>query len=163
MPNKKISYIKCIEYLLNNDFVLSYKDDIYLSYEDQLYCFDKFDEDENGEGEFFFSIEDLFEKLKISINDFEKSDFEKNENLNYSSDLTKKYLASLLKIGFKIESKIMASIKSHENKYVVEYLGYDFLPNENKGMTTKNYEVLNIACDKFEKIHNSFLESIKVG
>lgn len=157
-----VSLSKSIEYLLNNDFVLVYKDSFYLCKEDNFYCLDNFEDSEADlDGDFYFNFEEFFEGLKHSIADFQKFEFESSSDLNYSTELTKKIIPNLLELGFKIESKIDLSIAKKEGKYLVEYLGYSFLPNENKGITKKEYEILSLACDKFEKIHKSFLESVK--
>lgn len=161
---RKLSFSlsKSIEYLLNNDFVLIYKDSFYLCKEDNFYCLDNFEDSEADlDGDFYFDFEEFFEGLKHSIVDFQKFEFESCADLNYSTEFTKKIIPNLLELGFKIESKINLSIVKKENKYLVEYIGYSFLPTENKGVTKKEYEILSSACDKFEKIHQSFLESVK--
>lgn len=148
-----------LEYTLNHDIILTFEG-IFLSKEDLFFCLDNLDDDFE-DGGYYDSFEEFFHKLKEINVSFKDHDYVKQSNLNYSSDLIKKYLKLLVEFGFKIESKINLSIcKKNKNEYLVEYIGYDFLPNENKGITTKNYEILSLACEKFEKIHNSFLKSI---
>lgn len=164
MPdNISFTYSNSIEYLVNNNFIITYKNFIYLSKEDNFYCLDNFDEDETDESEeLFYTFEELFDRLKNPIDFLKDISYEPVLNFNYSSVLVKKHINSLVELGFKIESKIYLSLEKKEDIYIVEYLDYDFLPKEKKGITTNNYKSLSVACEKFEKINNYFLESIKV-
>lgn len=161
MSRNDVSLSEAIEYCLNNDLILIYQNKYYLSREEDLYCFQDLDLDDEEEN-IYFSFEDMFNVLKDNLKNFKDEILKSAKDLKYSSDCAKKYLSFLIKLGFKISSKIELSLDKKGDNYNVEYLGYSFLPDEKKGMTNKSYESLALAVDKFEKIHNSFLESVKV-
>ncbi len=164
MKNDSVNSIsKAIEYLLNQDIVIVYKNTFYLSKEEKLYCLDVFEDSDDDEGESYHcTYQEFFEYLKKFIKILGEFNFEENSSLEYNIDLIKSFVCCLVKFGFRVESKINLSIEKNDNNYLIEHLGYDFLPDEKKGLTKKSYENLAIACEKFVKIHNSFLESIKV-
>ena len=161
MSRKIISNIsESLEYLLHQDILISFED-IFIDKEDLLFCMDFLDYDDD-EDNYYYSFEELFNELKLKIPCLQECNFEKQDCFDYCSEKFKKSLHQLIDLGFKIESKIALSLqKSLSGGYIVEFIGYDFLPDEKKGITIKNYENLTSACDKFEKIHNSFLLSIK--
>jgi len=155
-----LSNSECLEYLLHQDILILFED-IYIDKEDLLFCLDFLDLDDD-EDNYYYSFEELFEKLKQKIPCLQECNFKKQDCFDYCSVKFKKSLYQLIDLGFKIESKIALSLeKSVSGNYIVEFIGYDFLPDEKKGITVKNYENLTSACEKFEKIHNSFLLSIK--
>ena len=161
MSRKIISNIsESLEYLLHQDILISFED-IFIDKEDLLFCMDFLDHDDN-EDNYYYSFEELFKELKQKISFLKECNFKQQDCFDYCSEKVKKSLFQLIDLGFKIESKIALSVeKSLSGGYIVEFIGYDFLPDEKKGITIKNYENLTSACDKFEKIHNSFLLSIK--
>lgn len=157
-----LSISESLEYVLHQDVIVTFED-AYISKEDLFYCLDFFDNDDE-EGGYFDSFEELFNTLKENKAIFKDSNYKKETCFDYCSDKFKKSLKVLVDFGFKVESKINLFIEKKDVKnYIVEFSGYDFLPDENKSLTTKNYESIVLACEKFEKIHNSFLKSIKVG
>lgn len=162
--SRKISFgiSESLEYVLHQDVIVTFED-AYISKEDLFFCLDFLDNDDE-EGEYLDSFEELFASLKENKLSFKNCDFKKENCFDYSADKFKKSLKALVDFGFKIESKINLFVeKNKSGNFTVEFSGYDFLPDENKGITTKNYENITLACEKFEKIHSSFLESIKVG
>lgn len=161
MSRKIISNIsESLEYLLHQDILISFED-IFIDKEDLLFCMDFLDYDDD-EDNYYYSFEELFNELKLKIPCLKECNFKQQDCFNYCSEKFKKSLYKLIDFGFKIESKIALSMeKSVSGNYIVEFIGYDFLPDEKKGITVKNYENLTSACEKFEKIHNSFLLSIK--
>ena len=161
MSRKIISNIsESLEYLLHQDILILFED-IYIDKEDLLFCLDFLDYEDN-EDNYYYSFEELFKELKQKIPCLKECNFKQQDCFDYCSEKVKKSLCQLIDLGFKIESKIALSVeKSLSGNYIVEFIGYDFLPDEKKGVTIKNYENLASACDKFEKIHNSFLLNIK--
>ena len=161
--SRKISFSvsESLEYVLHQDVIVTFED-AYISKEDLFFCLD-FVDNEDEEGGYFDSFEELFVFLKEHDDSFKDCDLKKETCFDYCSDKFKRSLKILVDFGFRVESKINLFIeKNKSGNYIVEFSGYKFLPDENKGITTKNYESLAIACEKFEKIHNSFLSSIKL-